>query len=434
MSHIRDIDAEHSVLTGLGLGDLSIDAVRQIKQSGQPQLRVMPSKAQEEGDRIIRYVASDETPDRVGDIIKVSGWNLTPYKANPVVLWGHDSSATPPIGRAVNVRRGLGPDGREALLASIQFAPKEAYEFAETVYQLSKGGFLNAVSVGFLPRATEEISDKERQKLGMPSYGLMYSAADLLEISVVSVPANPSALVTGAKSLVHSGILRGREVDRFLKQVPMNEKELSARLKSKIRGFIDLGATAKGLETSDATEIAPELDESPSTPEDEAPKVAPDSVEPEPEPASESAPESAPEASAKSAALELERRHIEAVVETPSSIIVSYRKSDEEEPYDEPADMAGYRPSPDEMADEKALAVRALVEAQTEQTKAMTTLIDSISDLTKRIHLMGEVHSEAQRGCAKSSDAAASDSHADVLDEVDKLTNDFTQRLKRMRG
>lgn len=210
-----------------------------------PQVRVKAAPPELVSERVIRFVASDETPDRMGDVIAVNGWNLTSYKQNPVVLWGHDQTTMPPIGKATNVYRGVGPGGKPALMSSIEFAPAETYEFAETVYQLAKGGYLNAVSVGFLPRETKELDEKERRSLGMPSHGVYYTAADLLEISVVSVPANPSALATGAKSLVHQGVLQQREVDRFLKATPMTEEELAERLKSKIRGFIDLGALAK---------------------------------------------------------------------------------------------------------------------------------------------------------------------------------------------
>ena len=233
------------------------------------------------------------------------------------------------------------------------------------------------------------MTDEERAKLGMPSYGLMYSSADLLEISVVSVPANPSALTTGAKSLVHSGILADREVSRFLKQVPMTQEELSVRLKSKIRGFVDLGAGVPAPAEEPPADVAVvEVSEA-----GEAPTV-----------------EDAASDAAESAVVE-ERT-------TPDA------DEDSGDPGDGDMVMAGSLIRP--LAD--------LVEAQTEQAKALTTLIDSISDLTNRIHLMGEATGEAQRGYAAASEASASDAHSDVLDEVDKLTNDFTQRLKRMRS
>ncbi len=36
-----------------------------------------------EDDRTIRFVASDETVDRYGDVVSVEGWQLANYKKNP---------------------------------------------------------------------------------------------------------------------------------------------------------------------------------------------------------------------------------------------------------------------------------------------------------------------------------------------------------------
>lgn len=385
----KHLNAEQSILTGMGLdwsdpARLSDSRIHEIKRSKLPQLRVTPSTPKEESDRVVRFVASDETPDRVGDVIQVAGWNLTQYKRNPVVLWGHDSNSMPPIGKSVNVRRGKGANGKAALLASIQFAPKEAYEFADTVYQLTKAGYLNAVSVGFLPRDTKELTDKERTKLGMPSYGLMYTKADLLEISVVSVPANPSALVTGAKSLVDSGVLRDHEVSRFLKEVPMNDEEVASRLKAKIRGFVDLGAISKDAPVCDAPEESPD-----------------------------------PEVVDKEATQEAE-----VITDTPP---------DSESPaLDETREL----PILAELKDLEAVSpqLESLILAQAEQAKALTTLIDAISDLTKRIHSMGETNSEERRGFAVSSDAVASDTHMESVRlekaQLEQLTTDFLTRLQ----
>lgn len=387
---LKHLNAEQSILTGMGLDwscpdRLSDSRIHAIKRLEVPQLRVTPSSPKEESDRVIRFVASDETPDRVGDVIQVSGWNLTQYKKNPVVLWGHDSNSMPPIGKSVNIRRGAGPNGGSALLASIQFAPKEAYEFADTVYQLTKAGFLNAVSVGFMPRDTKELTDKERSKLGMPSYGLMYTKADLLEISVVSVPANPSALVTGAKSLVDSGVLHDREVSRFLKEVPMNNEEVAKRLKAKIRGFVDLGAVSKEAPVSEA----PEKD------------MAPEEVEVEVSQEAETVIDASLDIESPDASTETEERSI-------------------------PADLKEIEVASPQL--------ESLILAQAEQAKALTTLIDAISDLTKRIHSMGEQRSEESRGFATPSDAASSDAHLESVRlekaQLEQLTTDFLTRLR----
>ena len=139
-------------------------------------------KALDDGSRVIRFCFSDGAVDRMGDTIDPNGWDLTDFSRNPVALWAHDSSA-PPIGRAANV----GPEGQR-LMGDIEFAPPEAYPFAETIFQLTRGGFLNAVSVGFLPIEFEWSKDDDRE------WGIDFLKQSLLEISVCPIPANPNAL------------------------------------------------------------------------------------------------------------------------------------------------------------------------------------------------------------------------------------------------
>ena len=40
----------------------------------------------------MEFVLSDEGVDRMGDVIRASGWDLTHFKANPIALFGHDHS------------------------------------------------------------------------------------------------------------------------------------------------------------------------------------------------------------------------------------------------------------------------------------------------------------------------------------------------------
>ena len=192
-----------------------------------------------ESKRQISYVVSDETPDRMGDIIRVKGWNLKQYAKNPVILWAHDGSSVPPIGRASNVRRRYAPEAR--LTADVEFAPREAYEFADTIYQLANRGFIRATSVGFLPLETEEVDEKARQKLGLGRYGQLYTKTELMEVSVVAVPANPSALEVGAKELVHEGVIEKTMLAKFLQAYPKDEETALKNIRAVCRSFVDFG-------------------------------------------------------------------------------------------------------------------------------------------------------------------------------------------------
>jgi hypothetical protein len=74
----------------------------------------------------------------------------------------------------------------KGLEAVAEFPPVGTYAFADQVFAMLKGGFLNATSVGFEPI--------DSQPLGTQP-GKRYTKQRLLEFSIVRVPSNPDALV-----------------------------------------------------------------------------------------------------------------------------------------------------------------------------------------------------------------------------------------------
>lgn len=156
--------------------------------------------------RTANHIASDETPDRMGDIIRVKGWDLTTFKKNPQLLFNHKSE-DPPIGRVESVKKGRAEkDDRPALLTTSRFFEQEKFELADLIWRMVADGDLPAVSVGFLPTKTTRPEDPdERQELGLGAFGVIYEGAQLLELSVVTVPANPNALLRKLDSMVDEG-------------------------------------------------------------------------------------------------------------------------------------------------------------------------------------------------------------------------------------
>ena len=146
----------------------------------------VPERKIDEATRQITFTISTAGRDRDGDIISQDGWDLKNYLENPVVLWAHDGSQ-PPIARAlpesVKVMGGK-------LMATAKFATKDEYPFADTIFQLYKGGFLNATSVGFVPTEMELIEGENPGELGFK-----FLKQSLLEYSAVPIPSNPEALV-----------------------------------------------------------------------------------------------------------------------------------------------------------------------------------------------------------------------------------------------
>lgn len=135
----------------------------------------------------LEFVLSDATLDRYGDIVDPAGWVLTNFKKNPIALFGHSSSF--PIGTWSNVR----VEGKK-LLARLNFAARGTSARIDELISLVEQGILRAVSVGFRPLEAEPI-DKDK-----PYAGQRYTKQELLECSLVTVPALPSALAL-AKSL-----------------------------------------------------------------------------------------------------------------------------------------------------------------------------------------------------------------------------------------
>jgi HK97 family phage prohead protease len=133
-------------------------------------------------DRLFHFNASTASIDRMGDTLAVKGWDLKSFRANPVVLFAHDSGSLP-VGKALAVSI-----TDKALVTSIKFAQTG---MGKAVAALLSGGFLNAVSVGFRP--TEFNFSKDPSRKG----GIDFTKQELLEISVVPIPANSEALLTG---------------------------------------------------------------------------------------------------------------------------------------------------------------------------------------------------------------------------------------------
>ena len=140
-------------------------------------------------DRVLSFTIATNVIDRHGDRVDPAGFRLDAYRANPVVLFAHDTRQ-PPIARTRDIQVSGG-----RLKADAQFmdAAMDRYRggFADSVYRMLKGGFLQATSVGFRPVEFERLRDEG----GEATDGILFKTQDLLEFSIVPVPANPQALI-----------------------------------------------------------------------------------------------------------------------------------------------------------------------------------------------------------------------------------------------
>ena len=156
-------------------------------------MTVIRKTVAERGDGM-EFVLSDATVDRYGDIVEPDGWQLAKFKKNPIALFGHSSSF--PIGTWENVRV---EGGR--LLGRLAMAAQGTSARIDELRGLVEQGVLRAVSVGFRPIEAEPLDPKH------PYGGQRYKKQELLETSLVSVPANPAALAVARSLNLSAGTL-----------------------------------------------------------------------------------------------------------------------------------------------------------------------------------------------------------------------------------
>ena len=150
----------------------------------------------DENNYELTAVVSTDSIDRYGDVIEQGGWDLGNFQKNPVIAWGHDYDQ-PPVGKAVHIWSEPGK-----LLMRIRFAV-EQYSFAKTVFELYRGGYLRAFSVGFIPKKSQQEETKDGKIIRR------YTELELLEVSAVTVPANQDALALAIKE----GAVKQSDID-----------------------------------------------------------------------------------------------------------------------------------------------------------------------------------------------------------------------------
>lgn len=148
---------------------------------------ILTVKAVQDDERVITGVATTPTPDRVGDIVESLGVSFK----NPLpLLHQHDHSR--PVGHVVFDKPTKDGITFTAKLPRIDEAGplKDRVDLA---WSEVKSGLIRAVSIGF--RALED--GVEFMKGG----GVRFKKTEVLELSLVTVPANADAVITAVKSI-----------------------------------------------------------------------------------------------------------------------------------------------------------------------------------------------------------------------------------------
>lgn len=167
-------------------------------------------------NRPLVFVFSTEDVDAYDDSISQHGWVLDEFERNPIALLNHNPDF--PIGTWYDI--GV---VNNQLRGHLRLAPDGTSERIDEVSRLVRAGILKACSVGFVPL---ESTPRPGSKKG----GTRFTKQILRECSVVSLPANASALMMQAERMGISETTM-RAVFTQPKNASLNDRQAWARAK-----------------------------------------------------------------------------------------------------------------------------------------------------------------------------------------------------------
>lgn len=150
---------------------------------------VLRTKAVDEDQRIIAGIATTPEPDRVGDVVEPKGVRFK----NPLPLLLHHDARLP-VGFAKFQKATDDGIEFEARFATVGNESPELKARIDLAWASVKAGLLKGVSIGF--RALEDGIELLRE-----SNGFRFTKTEVLELSLVTIPANADAVITSVKSL-----------------------------------------------------------------------------------------------------------------------------------------------------------------------------------------------------------------------------------------
>lgn len=184
-----------------------------------------------EDERMLSFTGSTEAEDRDGDIIEAYGWDLTDYQKNPVIMGFHEYDKFP---YAKSTKTYIDYNAKQlkfevkfptiSELTSFPASPDMIAEHAKNVdmaYNMYKNGYMSAVSVGFMGIDHEPMQDEQGNYKGR-----RYKKQSLLELSLVPVPSNPTALMEArSKGLISDKELKILQIEKAV--VPYHKYALA---------------------------------------------------------------------------------------------------------------------------------------------------------------------------------------------------------------
>lgn len=179
-----------------------------MRRTIHPEVRVLDEKA-----GLCEYVASDETIDSYREVIRVDGWRFDNFRKNAPFVDSHDYSTMENCVGCVTDFKVTG----KSLVETVKWAiDVQENKLAKLGWEMTKAGYLRAVSVGFQP--TEMLSRWDRDPgpfeqmcadmhVDPKTINAIYTQQQQLELSACIIGANPNALAKSYCPAYKAGVI-----------------------------------------------------------------------------------------------------------------------------------------------------------------------------------------------------------------------------------
>ena len=155
------------------------------------------------------FTISDATLDRYGTVIPISAWNLENFGKGGNFYYQHESSQwnKPDPDYVLGPARAWIEDN--VLVGEGTYEPAELNPLADTIRRKVEFGTLKSTSVGFIAKRGHWGVEKHQEDPDV----YYFDEVELLEFSIVNIPANPNATK--------------RSIDEFLKCQTKEKREIT---------------------------------------------------------------------------------------------------------------------------------------------------------------------------------------------------------------
>lgn len=159
-----------------------------------------------DGRREIVAMISTTAVDRDGDVLLPSGMVSEDYRKNPIVLFAHDNQRLP-VAKVnepgTDIRKtSSGVMAKARMLDRPPSLPESIEWVPDTLLDLFRQGAPLGFSVGFRIEDARAATKKDRERFGQKASRVV-TKWDLLEFSIVPIPANQDALLVSVSKCHH---------------------------------------------------------------------------------------------------------------------------------------------------------------------------------------------------------------------------------------